>query len=77
MFRMSLKNNCKYFKSSKQINLKSINKFNKEKDYDIFCHINKKKQIALTKSNQLGFLKTFFLPVVKEKSKKKNKIGII
>ena len=69
--RCPLKNNCKYFKSSKQINLKSINKFNKEKDYDIFCHINKKKQIALTKSNQIGFLKTFFLPVVKEKSKKK------
>ncbi len=70
----SLNKNCKYYKSSKKINLKRNNKLNYEKDYDIFCHINNKKQIALTKSNQLGFLKDFNLPMIKEsKSQKENK----
>ncbi|RPG96351.1 MAG: A/G-specific adenine glycosylase, partial [Candidatus Pelagibacter sp. TMED165] len=69
-----LNKNCKYYKSSKKINLKRNNKLNYEKDYDIFCHINNKKQIALTKSNQLGFLKDFNLPMIKEsKSQKENK----
>ncbi len=52
-----LKKTCKYFKSSKKI--KNIrNKMIKNKNYDIFCYINKKKQIALTKSNQISFLKS-------------------
>ena len=38
----------------------------KIKNYDIFCYINKKKQIALTKENQIGFLKNFNLPTIKE-----------
>ena len=38
----------------------------KNKDYDIFCYINKKKQIALTKENQISFLKNFNLPKIKE-----------
>ena len=38
----------------------------KNKNYDIFCYINKKKQIALTKSNQISFLKNFNLPEIKE-----------
>ena len=38
----------------------------KNKNYDIFCHINKKKQIALTKNNQISFLKNFNLPEIKE-----------
>ena len=38
----------------------------KNKNYDIFCYINKKKQIALTKNNQIGFLKNFNLPEIKE-----------
>ena len=29
----------------------------KNKNYDVFCYMNKKKQIALTKKNKLGFLK--------------------
>ena len=29
----------------------------KNKDYDIFCYINKKRQIALTKNSQVSFLK--------------------
>ena len=60
-----LKKTCKYFKSSKKI--KNIrNKMIKNKNYDIFCYINKKKQIALTKSNQISFLKNFNLPEIKE-----------
>jgi hypothetical protein len=39
---------------------------NKNKNYDIFCYINKKKQIALTKKNNLGFLNKFNLPQIKE-----------
>ena len=43
----------------------------KIKRYDIFCYLNKnKKQIALTKNNNLGFLKKFNLPKIKEVSKK-------
>tara|TARA_Y100001958_G_C21112539_1_gene459020 strand:- start:679 stop:1005 length:327 start_codon:yes stop_codon:yes gene_type:complete len=37
----------------------------KIKDYDIFCYINKKKQIALTKDNHISFLKNFNLPKIK------------
>ena len=36
------------------------------KNYDVFCYINKKKQIALTKKNNLGFLSEFNLPQIKE-----------
>ena len=38
----------------------------KNKDYDIFCYINKKKQIALTKNIQFSFLKNFNIPKIKE-----------
>ena len=38
----------------------------KIKNYNIFCYINKKKQIALTKENQISFLKNFNLPTIKE-----------
>ena len=38
----------------------------KNKNYDIFCYINKKKQIALTKNNQISFLKDFNIPEIKE-----------
>ena len=64
---------CKYFKSSnkiKQIKKKMI----KNKNYDIFCYLNKEKQIALTKKNQISFLKNFNLPAIKEtKKNSKNK----
>ena len=67
-----LNKTCKYFKSNKKV--KNIrNKMTKSKNYDIFCYINKKKQIALTKCNQIGFLKNFNLPEIKEtKSFSKN-----
>ena len=56
---------CKYLKSSNKIkNTKS--KMIKNKNYDVFCYINKKKQIALTKKNNLGFLSEFNLPQIKE-----------
>jgi len=60
-----LNKTCKYFKSDKKI--KNIrNKMIRNKNYDIFCYINKKKQIALTKNNQISFLKNFNLPEIKE-----------
>ena len=62
---------CKYFNSASKI--KTIKKENiKRKNYDVFCYINKKKQIALTKKNDLGFLNKFNLPKI-EKTKKNNK----
>ena len=60
-----LNKSCKYFKSNKKVkNLRK--KMVKNKDYDIFCYINKKKQIALAKNNQIGFLKNFNMPKIKE-----------
>ena len=59
-----LKKNCKYFKSSNKIQ-KIKKTMIKNKDYDIFCYINKKRQIALTKNNQINFLKNFNLPEIK------------
>ncbi len=69
-----LNKTCKYFKSNnkiKRIKYKMI----KNKNYDIFCFINKKKQIALQKNSQIGFLKDFNLPKIQESnnfSKKQN-----
>ncbi len=56
---------CKYYKSSKKIK-KQKNKMIESKNYDIFCYINKKKQIALTKYNDIGFLNKFNLPKIKK-----------
>ena len=60
---------CKFFNSGKNTKLTNKVKTNK-KSYNIFCYLNKKKQIGLTKKNNLGFLKKYSLPIVKEKSKK-------
>ena len=66
-----LNKTCKYFKSKKKI--KNENKKNiKYKDYDIFCYINNKRQIALTKKNQISFLKNFNLPKIKKTNKKQS-----
>ena len=60
---------CSYYKSELKIGFKKKVKI-KQKSYDIFCYLKKDtKQIALTKNNNLGFLKTFNLPQVKESSK--------
>ena len=60
---------CKFFNSENKIKLTESIKINK-KSYNIFCYLNKKKQIGLTKKNDLGFLKEYSLPIVKEKSNK-------
>jgi len=61
---------CAYYKSKSKI--KFIKKIKIHfKSYDIFCYLKKeKKQIALTKNNDLGFLKKFNLPKIKKTSKK-------
>ena len=60
---------CKFFNSGKNTKLTNKVKINK-KSYNIFCYLNKNKQIGLTKKNDLGFLKEYSLPIIKEKSKK-------
>ena len=67
-----LNKTCKYFKSSKKIRTTS-KKMIKNKSYDIFCFLNSKRQIALTKKNNIGFLKNFNLPMIKESNKNKTK----
>ena len=65
-----IKKMCSYYASESKIRLKRKIKI-QSKSYDIFCYLKKnKKQIALTKNNDLGFLKKFNLPKVKETSKK-------
>ena len=69
--KCNLQKNCKYFFSKKK--LKSLNKRTIiKKNYDVFCYLNKKKQIALTKKNNLGFLNTFSLPEMKKAKNIKN-----
>ena len=54
-FLCCLNKSCKYLKSSKKIN---TNKDKKIKNIsDIFCYVNQRKQIALTKNNEVNFLK--------------------
>jgi len=65
-----IKKMCAYYASESKIRFKRKIKI-KSKSYDIFCYLKKnKKQIALTKNNDLGFLKKFNLPKVKVTSKK-------
>jgi len=71
----SISNICKYFKADKKFKQTKALK-TKVKNYDVFCYIDKiKNKIALTKQNNLGFLKNFYLPLIKESyynEKKKN-----
>ena len=68
--KCKLKKNCLFYKSKSKIRLNKKIKI-QAKSYDIFCYLKKnKRQIALTKNNDLGFLKKFNLPKVKETSKK-------
>ena len=60
-----LNKSCKYLRSSKKIKTDNRKKI-KVMDYDIFCYLNKKKQIALTKKNEISFLKNFNLPLIKK-----------
>ena len=60
-----LNKSCRYYKSSNKI---KTNKRKKTKvmNYNIFCYVSEKKQIALTKENEIKFLKNFNLPLIKE-----------
>ena len=69
-YECKIKKMCAYFASGSKIAFRKKIKIH-SKSYDIFCYLKKnKKQIALTKNNDLGFLKKFNLPKVKETSKK-------
>ena len=69
-FKCKVKKMCLYYKSESKVKFRKKIK-TKLKSYDIFCYLKKnKKQIALTKNNDLGFLKKFNLPKIKEESKK-------
>ena len=64
---------CSYYKLQSKVKLSKKIKI-KSKNYDIFCYLNKNtKQIALTKNNNLSFLRKFNLPKIKERSKKNKK----
>ena len=72
-FECQIKNICTYYKSKSKIKFKRKIKI-ESKNYDIFCYLKKnKKQIALTKNNNLSFLKRFNLPKIRETSKKNKK----
>ena len=60
-----LNKSCRYLKSSKKIKIFKRKK-PKIMNYNIFCYVNKKKQIALTKENEISFLKDFNLPLMKK-----------
>ena len=69
-YKCKLKKNCLYYKSESKIIFRKKTKI-QTKTYDIFCYLRKnKKEIALTKNNNLGFLKKFNLPKIKEATKK-------
>ena len=68
-YKCKINKMCLYYKSGLKVRNKKKFKV-KEKSYDIFCYLKKDtKQIALTKSNDLGFLKKFNLPKIKKTSK--------
>ena len=60
-----LNKSCRYLKSSIKIKTNKRKKI-KVMNYNIFCYVSKKKQIALTKENEIKFLKNFNLPLIKE-----------
>ena len=60
-----LNKSCRYLKSSNKIKTNKRKKI-KVMNYNIFCYVSKKKQIALTKENEIRFLKNFNLPLIKE-----------
>ena len=60
-----LNKSCRYLKSSNKIKNNQRKKI-KVMNCNIFCYLSKKKQIALTKENEIKFLKNFNLPLIKE-----------
>ncbi len=63
-----LNKSCRYLKSSIKVKTNKRKKI-KIMYYNIFCYVNKKKQIALTKENEISFLKNFNLPLIKKMNK--------
>ena len=69
-YECKVKKMCAYYASESKVIFNRKIKI-QLKSYDIFCYLKKnKKQIALTKDNNLGFLKKFNLPKIKEASKR-------
>ncbi len=67
-----LNKSCRYLKSSNKVENNKRKKI-KVMNYNIFCYVNKKKQIGLTKESEIKFLKNFNLPLIKKM--KKNSIN--
>ena len=63
-----LNKSCRYLKSSNKIEINNRKK-TKVMNFNIFCYLSKKRQIALTKENEIKFLKNFNLPLIKEMKK--------
>jgi len=67
-----IKKNC-LFKNSKTVSITKAKTKKTTKKLDIFCYITKRKQIGLTKKNNLGFLKDFLIPKIRIREKNSNK----
>tara|TARA_Y100000741_G_scaffold360106_1_gene341819 strand:+ start:159 stop:1130 length:972 start_codon:yes stop_codon:yes gene_type:complete len=68
-YECEIKKMCSYYRLESKVKFKKKIKI-KIKSYDILCYLKKNtKQIALTKSNKLGFLKKFNLPKIQATSK--------
>jgi len=66
-----LKKECKFF--NKEIILsKKKNLFLKKENYNIFCYLNNKEEIALTRNKNLSFLNNFKIPKTKINPENKN-----
>jgi len=61
----NLKTNCYFFKNKTSV-LVNKKRQEKEKKYNVYCYLKKqKKEIALTKNKNLGFLSNFNIPETK------------
>ena len=67
----NLKNECKFYSGCSYIK-KKIKSIVQERRYDIFCYLNKKREIALTKNKKLTFLNNFKMPEIQKKTSYKN-----
>ena len=67
----NLKNECKFY-SGCSYTKKKIKSIVQERRYDIFCYLNKKREIALTKNKKLTFLNNFKMPEIQKKTSYKN-----
>ena len=67
-----LKKVCKFYNSQNKVDI-IRKKMTQNKNYDVFCYLNNKKQIALTKNNNLGFLHKFILPKIIETNQRTRK----